>query len=169
MSESDKIKAETNVSPEKDMMDKTPSQNGVMTARLLGYGGLVPFVFLAAASLMGLRMPFASASALLVGYGAIILSFVGALHWGAQLSKDEPTASRFVWSVLPALLGWVALILSAVPATLLLITGLIICWAYDWRVITQGEWPSYMRSLRTILTAIACLSLSVNLRPLFGF
>ena len=135
--------------------------NAIMTARLLGFGGLLPFVVLAAATLLGLHTPFVPAHALLIGYGAVILSFVGALHWGAQLSSQQPSAGRFVWSIMPALLAWAALMLPVKVGALCLIGGLISCWAYDMRLIRKKEWPSFMGALRTILTAIACLSLSV--------
>ena len=142
------------------------ADSAILTARFLGFGGLVPFLFLTAATIMDLRLPFAPAPALLIGYGAIILSFVGALHWGAQLTNSTPRSARFIWSILPALLGWVALMVPATSAVICLITGLILCWTYDMRIMKAGEWPHYMRSLRTILTAIACLSLSVILWPL---
>ena len=146
---------------DKELADKIAGDRAVLTARLLGFGGLLPFMFLAAATMMGLRTPFAPAPALLIGYGAIILSFVGALHWGVQLQETPAKSGRYLWSVMPALIGWLALMLPAVSAALCLIIGLILCWLYDWRVITQKEWPPFMLSLRTILTAIACLSLSV--------
>ena len=138
----------------------------IMIARLLGFGGLLPFVILAAATMMELHTPFAPAHALLIGYGAVILSFVGALHWGAQLSAHKVSAhklsaGRFIWSVVPALIGWVALMLPAKLGALCLIGGLVMCWGYDMRLIRKKEWPSFMGALRTILTAIACLSLSV--------
>lgn len=137
-----------------------------MTARLLGFGGLLPFVILAAATMMELHTPFAPAHALLIGYGAVILSFVGALHWGAQLSADKLSADKlsagsFIWSVVPALIGWVALMLPAKLGAFCLIGGLVMCWGYDMRLIRKKEWPSFMGALRTILTAIACLSLGV--------
>ena len=138
----------------------------IMTARLLGFGGLLPFVILAAATMMELHTPFAPAHALLIGYGAVILSFVGALHWGAQLSADKLSADKlsagpFIWSVVPALIGWVALMLPAKLGAFCLIGGLVMCWGYDMRLIRKKEWPSFMGALRTILTAIACLSLGV--------
>ena len=145
-----------------DKLDNSKDHNGaVMTARLLGFGGLLPFVILAVATMIGLQTPFAPAYGLLIGYGVVILSFVGALHWGAQLSAHRPKAASFSWSVVPALLAWVALMLPAKLAALCLIAGLGICWAYDMRVIRKKEWPPFMSALRTILTAIACLSLSV--------
>jgi hypothetical protein len=63
----------------------------------------------------------------LIGYGAVILSFVGALHWAfamvlPDLTEQQRTA-RFVWSVVPALLAWPALLVDATMASFLLIPG----------------------------------------------
>ena len=149
----------------------TPKQRAEMAARLMGFGGLFPFVFLALASVIGLRTPFAPAPALLIGYGAIIQSFVGALHWGAQLTQTDSTklrASSYIWSIFPALFAWLALMLPAIPAASCLIVGLLVCWGVDMVAIKKQQWPPFMRALRTILTAIACLSLSVIYLPLFG-
>jgi hypothetical protein len=91
------------------------------------YAGVLPF----AALTLGLWVlppgwrPAAGEA--LLGYGAVILSFVGALHWGhALLRRDEalragqaaPVAAdrAFLFSVCPALAGWTALQLPFVPA-----------------------------------------------------
>ena len=160
-------------SDDRSVKQSKPSaqERAEMTARLMGFGGLFPFVFLALASVIGLRTPFAPAPALLIGYGAIILSFVGALHWGAQLTQTDDKkirASSYIWSIVPALLAWLALMLPATAAASCLIVGLIACWGVDMRLIKNQEWPPFMRALRTILTAIACLSLSVIYLPLLG-
>ena len=154
-----------------NQIEKTSKETAEMAARLMGFGGLFPFVFLALASVIGLRTPFAPAPALLIGYGAIILSFVGALHWGAQLTQSNPQkirASSYIWSIMPALLAWLALMLPAMAAASCLIAGLLICWGVDMRASKDQDWPPFMRPLRTILTAIACVSLSVIYVPLFG-
>lgn len=48
---------------------------------VLGYGGLLPFLGLTALILFSAEHR-AFFSMMMVGYGAVILSFVGALHWG---------------------------------------------------------------------------------------
>ncbi len=53
----------------------------------------------------------------LAGYGAVIASFMGALHWGANLHSlgKGPIGDRWVdrnawiWGVIPALVAWLAL------------------------------------------------------------
>ena len=51
----------------------------------LGYGGLVPFVGLLSIVLVDPHHGLVWADAM-VAYGAIILGFVGALHWGFAMS-----------------------------------------------------------------------------------
>jgi Protein of unknown function (DUF3429)/Disulfide bond formation protein DsbB len=85
-------------------------------AQRLGYAGLVPFALLAAL-LWAVRADWQElAGAALVGYGAVIASFLGGVHWGIAGQLPQPTA-RFhcVWGVVPSLLGCLAL-LSAVPS-----------------------------------------------------
>ncbi len=97
--------------------------------RLLGYGGLLPFIFLA------LLIPFTLDyrtlfEIALVNYGAVILSFVGALHWGFAMTVQdisvEQRRDRFIWSVIPALVAWVATLLPIPLGCLLL------CWSSAW-------------------------------------
>ncbi|RXU10950.1 DUF3429 domain-containing protein, partial [Pseudomonas syringae] len=92
-------------------MNALPSTSLPKHVSLLGYGGLLPFISLA------LLIPFSGDyrplfAIALVNYGAVILSFVGALHWGfamtAQDIKAEQRSGRFIWSVIPALIAWIA-------------------------------------------------------------
>ena len=61
-------------------------------ARLLGYGGLIPFAALAALAL-GSSQSAAWIHAL-IAYGAVILSFVGALHWAFGMLWRRAIALR---------------------------------------------------------------------------
>ena len=130
---------------------------------LLGYGGALPFVALAAAHLLSLQLPFAQPAAILVGYGVAILSFVGALSWGSHLRDSHISQGLYIWSIIPALMGWVALMVPLMMAALIVIAGLIICWWVDKAKVKTGIWPRWMGRLRAHLTLLACLSLSVLL------
>ena len=95
----------------------------------LGYGGLLPFVGLTLLAL--LDPPHAAAwSRALAGYGAVILSFVGALHWGVAMSApDLDTALRrraFVWSVVPSLMAWPAATQAGPVSLLVLVAGFVL-------------------------------------------
>ncbi len=129
----------------------------------LGYGGLAPFVALAAGTLAGgPHADFLRAG--LFSYAAVILSFVGAVHWGIALAAPdlEPRrrAALFAWSVVPALAAWPALLLYAAPASVLLIGGFAAHYVQDWRLErqtrAQAVLPDWYLPLRLRLTLVAC-------------
>jgi uncharacterized membrane protein len=131
-------------------------------AAWLGYGGLVPFVVLGLASFFDEdRALLWSAS--LVGYGAAILSFVGALHWGFAMTLNDLSASRrtkcFTWSVVPALLAWLALLLPPLISSILLVTGFLAHYWQDRRLANATRLPAWYLPLRLRLTSVACLCL----------
>ena len=129
-----------------------------LAAQLLGYGGLVPFVGLSLAVwLLPLAYRAAALTALLA-YGATILSFLGAIHWGFTL-RDRPAASTrlLTWGVLPSLTAWVALLLPPGPGLLLLAAGLWACFAVD-RVVYRWVGVQAWLPMRRLLTLIASLS-----------
>ena len=91
---------------------------------LLGFAGVLPFAALALALWI---LPAAQAPLMarwLVGYGAIILTFVGALHWGvAMVHPEVPERDRarlMLWSVIPSLVAWLALALPQLAGLALL-------------------------------------------------
>jgi hypothetical protein len=135
----------------------------------LGYGGLVPFLFLAPATLLDENHAVYWADGLFA-YGAIILSFVGALHWGYALSlgasSSEAERARcnawFAWSVVPALIAWLALLLPPLLASLLLIAGFIAHYRQDRRLAAVAPLPPWYLPLRLRLSAVACLCLAAG-------
>jgi hypothetical protein len=140
---------------------KTPS-----IVAWLGYGGLLPFAFLS-----GLMLThFADKEVWLehlLQYGAVILSFVGALHWAfgmllQQLSSTQ-RSQLFVWSVVPALAAWVALALpSSYTAGCLMVFFLLHYWQ-DVRLVKSSHLPTWYLPLRLKLTLGAVLSLAFGL------
>ena len=130
----------------------------------LGYGGLVPF----AAAVIGIvlldgEMRALSARALLA-YGAVILSFLGAVHWGLVLARPAAdTARRLLGGVLPALAGWVALLLPTRFGLALLVVAFGGFWLYEHRVLGAGFLPPSYLGLRRNLTLGACALLTLGL------
>lgn len=61
--------------------DRTPA-----AALLLGWAGVTPFVAFAILATLGPPAHAGAAMAALVGYGAIILSFMGGVIWGLEVS-----------------------------------------------------------------------------------
>lgn len=134
----------------------------------LGYGGLLPFVALAAATWIDNNRSRLWEDALLT-YGAVILSFVGALHWGIVMGQGDMRKHQqnfsFVWSVVPALLAWLALLtryaLTPQFACMLLIAGFLIHFWQDHRLAKSVHLPAWYLPLRLQLTLVACISLIV--------
>ncbi len=147
------------------MLDHSAPDPNRSTAVWLGAGGLLPFVFLACAGL-GSRTFEAVSGRALFAYGAVILSFVGALHWAFAMTLPGLSTRRrnesFVWSVVPALLAWIALLLSAPPASGLMIVGFAAQYAQDRRLATRAALPAWYLPLRARLTAVACVCLAIG-------
>lgn len=130
----------------------------------LGYGGLLPFLALAAVGLWSPSAPWWSAA--LLAYGAVILSFVGALHWGfamAQSGLSAPERTRcFVWSVVPSLMAWPAMLLPPVAGSVLLVAGFAAHLVQDHRLAARTALPPWYLPLRWRLTVTACVCLAVG-------
>lgn len=132
------------------------------TAQWLGYGGLIPFLVLAPASLLDVHHGFTWSDAL-YAYGAVILSFVCALHWGFAMvlpGLDDARRVRTMgWSVVPSLIAWPALLLAPTEAAVLLVTGFVLHYLQDRRLARHAALPAWYLPLRLQLTTVACLSL----------
>jgi hypothetical protein len=146
------------------MPSPSPSPSGAQPAppspwaKGLGYGGLLPFVGLALAA-WGLEGPRqAQAIFALLAYGATILGFLGAIHWGlAMRDANAPSAALLAWGVLPSLVAWLALLFGASGGLLLLAASLWVCWAVDRSVYPRFGLEGWL-SMRLTLTAVASLS-----------
>ena len=129
----------------------------------LGYSGTLPFIGLAAAmwAVPGWQSWLHPA---LLEYAALVLSFLGALHAGmaiAGLARHAPRLEgrMHLWSVVPCLVGWLALLLPASWGSGLLLGGLVAQWLQDLRLARRLDVPGWYPGLRTRLTLVACLSL----------
>jgi hypothetical protein len=131
----------------------------------LGYGGLLPFLALAIMSVGEPNHGILYRGALLA-YGAVILSFVGALHWAFAMTLAGLTESRrtssFVWSVVPALMAWSAYFFTPVLAALILILGFLAQYLRDQALARCVPLPNWYLPLRIKLTLVACVSLAVG-------
>jgi len=120
-------------------------------AAILGIAGLIPFLGAGLGSVsldpvQALRM-----LAALMSYAAVILAFLGGVHWGFALgpvdgaSAPGVTRARLVLGVVPSLLGWAGLILSiALPPEVglaVLIVGFIGTLAVEARAGRLGLVP----------------------------
>lgn len=131
-------------------------------AWVFGLAGLIPFLALAGIMMIGPGHWHAASQVLLVQYGALILSFVGAMHWGYALQQEIKGGEawrRFGYSVVPALVAWLALQFPLGVGMQILAMSLIVCLVVDlaWMKITAL--PVWFVRLRVILTAGGSASL----------
>ncbi len=128
----------------------------------LGYGGLIPFITLAPASLLDHHHGALWSDALLA-YGAIILSFIGALHWGLAMSlpglSERQRSACFAWSIVPALIAWPAVLFSPIIGAPLLIFGFVAHCLQDRRLGRQATLPTWYLPLRMRLSTVAVVCL----------
>ncbi len=149
------------------------------TALLLGLAGLLPFLGCAGGALLLQGDKAAAYLSALIAYGAVILGFVGAVHWGFALLLNPAVpgqklmaAKRLAGGVVPALIGWSALLLhaalGATAALLLLLGGFIGTLYVEQGIARRGGLPRGYMVLRWALSvgALLCLGLTTIVRIL---
>jgi hypothetical protein len=137
-------------------------QQAPAAARLLALAGLLPFWGLALAPRFGVNPPWLQPA--LIGYAAVILSFVGALHWGLAVARDNtdrplPPWRSYGYSVLPALVAWVALLLPYRDALMLLGLAFIAAMFVDQRWLAGRGLPAWFVPLRTLVSVLVIVAL----------
>lgn len=127
-------------------------------ALAMGYGGLLPFFAAAAASwLVVADWP---ARVQLV-YAAVILSFVGAVHWGRAVAGAS-APSAYAWSVVPALVGWFAALMPPAVGLAAMAASFAVLRLAERRWVDDFL-PGWFRRLRDHLSigAVAALILTL--------
>ena len=136
----------------------------VLIARVLGYGGALPFLCGAIFANQQIAVLGLAPAYLLLTYGAVILSFLGGLHWGRVITSPDvngcPDSTWLIWSVCPSLLGWVALLLPVKVGAVVLSLCFLACLQIDQKLFREQIWPVWMRPLRLHLSLIAVASLT---------
>lgn len=134
-----------------------------LSALIPGLLGLLPFWALALATVIDTGFDPVIAIVALIMYGTVILSFVGALWWGIAVHA-KPGAQRntmFIWSVMPALIGWFATLATTDVGLRMLMAGLTLQWLLDSMLLRNSPslMPAWVFRLRTMLTGAAVTAL----------
>lgn len=129
-------------------------------ALLLGYAGLVPFIGLSL-GLWWLPLSWQSiVGEALLAYSAVILSFMGAIHWSVAMQWPQ-AEQHYSYSVMLALLAWILLLLPATVALIGYIAGFSLALGLDRRAWQQGWLPAWYGYLRWPLSVAVCICLLV--------
>jgi hypothetical protein len=138
-----------------------PSSRSSSWTGVLGAAGLLPFA--AAVVMIGLDRDVPLAATTLLAYGAVILTFIGAVHWGWALRDAEPAAATLVASVLPSLVAWVTLLLPQATWGLALQVPAFALW-HLWERSTDYLPPAYLTlRLRLTLCVMALQGIGLGL------
>tara|TARA_B110000438_G_scaffold255693_1_gene262669 strand:- start:739 stop:1197 length:459 start_codon:yes stop_codon:yes gene_type:complete len=128
--------------------------------RLFGLAGLIPFWSLSFIIIFTKDPINSYALRALIAYGAIIISFLGGIHWGiAVQSIEKATWSRMGWGVILSLLGWCAIFIPYLYALALLITTMFVALVIDLKLVDNDNKRTWYRTLRIILSLGAITAL----------
>ncbi len=149
-------------------MTTTPlhDPNDAALIRTLGHAGLIPFVSLALLLwlLGGEVQTFVSIA--LAGYGALIVAFLGGIHWGIAWTAARqagPGAAHhaqrrhLLWGITPTLLAWPGLLMPPFAGLAWLGFLLVLCYLADRTLYARAGLQAWL-TLRFRLSAIAALS-----------
>jgi len=132
-------------------------------ALALGLAGLLPFAAASLGTWVTDYPDFVLFINLQMAYGAVVLSFLGAVHWGLALARDEAGDwPRLGLSVLPALAGCIALAIPNGAGLLVLILGFAGTYFFDLRAVRAGRLPAWYGTLRKLLTVAVLLCLAAT-------
>ena len=102
-----------------------------------------------------------------VGYGAVLISFLGAIHWGLEFAEKapSPTRTRFRYGLglLAPIIAWPTTMLPiqwALTGQFLAFTGLYYA---DSRATVKGWAPSWYATYRFVLTGIVGIALFISI------
>jgi hypothetical protein len=142
---------------------------------LLGLLGLIPFLVCAYLACAWRYPADGRAVIALISYGAVILSFLGGVHWGFALAeppaalaalalpgaseRDPAHRPRIALGVVPSLIGWLALLIAElapapVIALCVLIAGFLVANIGEHSAYRRGWVPGRYLWLRWFLTVV---------------
>ena len=109
----------------------------------LGYGGVLPFLGLTIMSYSGYlsqNLLGISVEAWMAIYAAVILSFLGAIHWGVVIALSEElnleeTNILLIYSVIPALFAWLSFLLSLKLSLFFLAFMVLLSYFFDTKLL----------------------------------
>ncbi|OHW98980.1 mitochondrial inner membrane protein 1 protein [Colletotrichum incanum] len=102
-----------------------------------------------------------------LGYGAIIISFLGAVHWGMEYAEKTPhprrTPFRYGMGVLAPMIAWPSLLMPIEYALTSQFAAFTFLYLADTRAKNKGWTPQWYGVYRFVLTAIVGASIFVSL------
>ncbi|RSM04390.1 hypothetical protein CDV31_010092 [Fusarium ambrosium] len=102
-----------------------------------------------------------------LGYGAVIISFLGAIHWGLEYAEKEPlrerTRFRYGMGLAASIIAWPTLFLPIEYALTTQFMAFVALYFADSRAATRGWAPQWYGTYRFLLTAMVGLAIFISL------
>ncbi|KAG5796294.1 hypothetical protein H9Q69_004661 [Fusarium xylarioides] len=102
-----------------------------------------------------------------LGYGAVIISFLGAIHWGLEYAEKQPlrerTRFRYGMGLAASIVAWPTLMLPVEYALTSQFMAFVALYFADSRAATKGWAPRWYGSYRFLLTAMVGLAIFISL------
>jgi hypothetical protein len=136
----------------------------IQTAQILGFAGTLPFILGAVFLWFGpleYKLPVFN---LFLSYTALILAFLGGVHWGRALHNEN--VKYYVISILPSLWAWGCLFLAPHYALVGLLVGHVGFFLWERSHITQAWYLNLRATLTSIVTICLVAVLVIVLRQL---
>jgi len=138
--------------------DRVPS-----AARWLAGAGTLPFLAGAIVVATGTGDAVPAAASATAAYGAVILSFLGGIHWGFAAADHGTRRARLLGaSVLPALVGWVALLIPQSAGLVVLAAAFAGVFVLDRIAAAENLAPPWWLRLRAPLSLAVTAMLLVT-------
>ncbi|KAF5009617.1 hypothetical protein FDECE_4177 [Fusarium decemcellulare] len=102
-----------------------------------------------------------------LGYGAVIISFLGAIHWGLEYAEKQPlrerTRFRYGMGLAASIVAWPTLFLPVEYALTTQFMAFVALYFADSRAATRGWAPHWYGTYRFLLTAMVGLAIFISL------
>ena len=141
-----------------------------LLAVILSVAGLIPFIMCGLGAVATNTVTSLPAVNLLIAYSAIVLSFLGGVHWGLTLATEHDPAERprLLGGALAAVLSWgvVAVAIYTLHPSLgiaLMIALFILGMVAEWRAHDRGWVPGGYIGMRIVITVVVVAILTTVL------
>ncbi|CAH0048441.1 unnamed protein product [Clonostachys solani] len=102
-----------------------------------------------------------------LGYGAVIISFLGAVHWGLEYAEKEPhperTRFRYGMGVVAPIIAWPTLLMPLEYGLITQFAAFVALYFADSRATIRGWAPPWYGHYRFLLTAMVGFALFISL------
>ena len=117
--------------------------------------GLAPFImgFILTIQPGWVPMSRGAIETAIIGYGVLILSFLGGVRWGLRLQGGAGSDLTFIIGILGAIAGFFILLMPYTVGLVVLTFGFALQGAWD---VWSGGVPAFYARLRGVMTWLVC-------------